>query len=566
MKHTIGTGLWRRAIPAALAVGLVAGACSANTSTDAGGDTGSTSEDGGTKGPRPPVTLASDGTPKPGGTLRYALEAETTGFKPTSDRWSIVGVMMGLAVYDTMVARYEDGSPAPYLAESFESSDDFKTWTFTMRDGVMFHDGTPLTAEAVANVYNLHLKSPLTGAAITNVESVTATGPLTVVFTMKEPWAAFPGVLTGQLGVIPSPGTLADEQGGLKPVGTGPFQFVSWEPDKEFEASKYDGYWQKDAEGNALPDLDTVIFQPTPENTQRLAGLKSGDFEMIHTTDQATILEMRDLAAQGQIQLVEDQGEAEEGFVMLNTSKPPFDDIRARQAVAYATNNEEYNSIVNYDVNFVANGPFTPDSPWYLEDNGYPEYDPAKAQELVNEIKAEKGEFAFTLRGGGVDTRDNLEFLQQQWEAVGMEVELNTDQQNTFITDAVAGNYEANLWRQFGAPDPDADYLWWTSDNATGGLALNIARNQNPEIDAALDKGRSSTDPAEREAAYDELQRLFSQDLPYIWLDHSVWAIGANNKVRQITNGPLPDGKAAYPVGGLGFPGVTFLTQTWLDQ
>ena len=113
--------------------------------------------------------------------------------------------------------------------------------------------------------------------------------------------------------------------------------------------------------------------------------------------------------------------------------------------------------------------------------------------------------------------------------------------------------------------DPDYDYIWWTSENAGEGIALNFARNKDPEIDAALKQGRASTDIETRKQAYATVQRKINEDIPYIWYDRAQWAVVAANNVRGITNGPLPDGSPANPMGGPGgFGGITFLTQTWL--
>ncbi len=549
-----------------LVVGLVA-ACS-SSSNDATG-TGSSGTDGaGGAGPQPNVTQPSGGTPKTGGTLAYGLEAETDGFNPTVNRWAISGTQVGLAVYDPLVALDADGKAQPYLAQSLEPSNDYKTWTVKLRPDITFHDGTPLTSAAVKKVYDEHKASALTSAAVTPIESITTTDDLTAVFTMRAPWAVFPNALTGQAGVIPAPSMFdAPDKGGRAPVGTGPFRFKEWVPDNQFTAVKNTSYWRKDASGVQLPYLDEVDFKPLPEVKSRLNGLKSGQVDMMHTNDAASIEEIRKAAADGSLQKVEDTGESEEGLVLLNTAAPPFDNLKARQALAYATDTATYTQTVDYGVLAPANNVFNPGSPW-LVPTDYPSYDPAKAQELVNEVKQEKGEFKFKLTGGGADTRDNLQALQAMYTAVGMDVEVDVVDQASFIPTAVLGSFQANLWRQFGAPDPDSEYLWWTSENAKpiGQLALNMARNKDPELDRGLNIGRENSDFAKRKEGYALVQQRLAADLPYIWLDHAQWVVAARNDVRNLTNGPLPDGQPAYPIGGAGFPGVTRLTQVWLDR
>jgi len=336
---------------------------------------------------------------------------------------------------------------------------------------------------------------------------------------------------------------------------------VSWDG-PTYIGEKNPDYWRP-----GLPYLDGIEFRAMPENKSRLSSLRAGQLQMFHTNNGPTILEIRKLADAGELQEVEDLGETEEGFVMLNASKPPFDDVRARRAIAYAIDRDTYIETVGGGVNSPADSVFTPNTPWYIADNGYPEYDPDKARELVEEVKRDKGSFSFRLQGGGVDTRDALSFLQQAFQNVGMDVDVETIEQSRFIIEALSGNYQANLWRQFGSPDPDFDYIWWTSENADDQLALNIARHASPEIDAALRKGRENPDPDARREAYAELQRKFSELVPYAWLDHATWVIAASNRVRGILNGTLPDGQPSYPIGGSGgFPGVHRLTQTWLAE
>ena len=553
----------------ALAVGLVA---SCSSSSDNAGGTNGTAGGGSTSGtapgPQPNVTIASSGTPKVGGTLVYGLEAETDGFNPTVNRWAISGTQIGLAVYDPLVALDAEGKGQPYLAESLTPSSDYKTWTVKLRSGITFQDGAPLTSAAVKRVYDEHKASALTSASVTPIESVATPDDLTAVFTMKSPWAVFPNALTGQLGVIPALSMWdAPDKGGRAPVGTGPFAFKEWVPDKQFTATKNTSYWRKDANGVQLPYLDEVDFQPLAETKSRVNGLKGGTVDMMHTNDASSIVEIRQLASEGKIQKVADKGESEEGFVLLNVEAPPFDNLKARQALAYATDTATYVETLDYGVLAPANNVFTPNSPWLVQTD-YPSYDLAKAQQLVSEVKADKGEFKFKISGGGPDTRDNLQALQAMWQAAGMDVEVDIVDQASFIPTAVLGKYQANLWRQFGAPDPDSDYLWWTSENAKpiGQLALNMARNKDPELDKGLQIGRENTDFAKRKEGYALVQQRMAADLPYIWLDHAPWVIAAKNDVRTLENGPLPDGKASYPIGGAGFPGVTRLTQVWLDR
>jgi peptide/nickel transport system substrate-binding protein len=216
----------------------------------------------------------------------------------------------------------------------------------------------------------------------------------------------------------------------------------------------------------------------------------------------------------------------------------------------------------------IADGPFRKNSKWRSDFKNYPAFDLAKAQELVQKYKDDHGgqppTFSFGITS---DSQQQAQFLVDQWNQAGFVADIKTVDQAAFIIEAVQGHYQANLWRQFGAPDPDADLLWWVSDNADGVLALNIARHKSPCQDAAMKKGRENADEATRKAAYADLQQCFADEVPYVWLDHTVWTVIASNKVHGITNGPLPDGTPSLAIGGAGdFGGVTRMTQVWIEH
>lgn len=513
------------------------------------------------------VTIAPEGDPTPGGTVVYGIEAETDGFDPTANRWAISGHMVAQAVFDPLAALDADGTPQPYLAESFSPNDDFTEWTITLRPGVTFHDGQALTAETAAATLQAHRDSPLTGSALAPVADINVIDDLTLVVTTDKPWVVLPAALTSQVGYVVSPVMLdpaTAEAASRSPVGTGPFALAEWIPNQRWVGEKYEDYWRE-----GLPYLDQVEFRPIPQARSRANAFATGELQMMHTTSPDLISELRADAAAGELQLVEDRGEGEESFVLLNLDAEPLNDIRVRQALAFATDTETFNEVINAGVSEIARGPFTPTSPWVVETD-YPEYDPDRARELVEEFEADPStpaEISFTLTTTPTpETRQATEVLQQQWAEVGINVDITTVEQAAFISTAVSGDFQANLWRQLGAPDPDSDYVWWHSGGADGNI-LNFPNLVDDQIDDALDRGRQSPDPADRQQAYADFQQRLNEVIPYVWLNHTMWVVAAENNVRGIGNGVLPDGSEAYPLGGVGtFGGVHRLTQTWIEQ
>lgn len=540
------------AVIAALALTATAAACGG------GGDKkGSASGDKNTDG-----GAAKDvsGAPQAGGKVIMALEAEVDGFDPTKNRFDINGLTYAETVYDPLTTFGKDRKVHPYLAESVTPNADFTVWTIKVRSGVTFHDGDPLTSDAVKATLDGHRQSPLTSPAIASIAGVDKVDDLTVAVRMKEPWVAFPAYLAGQIGYVVSPKTLADPNGSRNPIGTGPFKFKEWVPGNHFTAVKNPNYWQK-----GLPYLDEVEYRPIVEVTSRASSLKAGTIDMMHTTDPDTIVDFR---KDSKIKLTDDSkatGEHEESFFMLNTAKPPLDDVRVRRALALATDRQKIIDTVYAGILTPANGPFDKNSPYY-SDTGYPDFNLAEAKKLVEEVEKEKGQISFEL--GTTNSAKNLQtvqLVQALWKEAGIETTIKQVEQSQFILNALIGNYSAYLWRQFGEPDPDGSLVWWHSATAAplGSLSLNFARNKDPEIDAALAKGRHSPAEADRKDAYQTVAKRHAQDLPYIWIGTTVWSVSSKPAVQGVTTWKLPDG-----TDGLDslLSGRFFMSHVWLSK
>jgi peptide/nickel transport system substrate-binding protein len=211
-------------------------ACSSGAST--GTSTGSGSHPNG----------VSTVTPKPGGKLIFGVESEEKGFDPTTATFDTTGILCARTVFDPLAAIAADGSVQPYLAKSITANADHTTWTIVMRPNVVFHDGTPCDATAVACNFKAHKASALTGPAVPNIATITVTDPLTVTVTMHTPWVPFNyylcGGIGGQIAFIAAPSMLKDKNGTGTPVGTGPFVFGKKVPNDHFTGTKNPYYWR----------------------------------------------------------------------------------------------------------------------------------------------------------------------------------------------------------------------------------------------------------------------------------------------------------------------------------
>jgi ABC-type transport system substrate-binding protein len=456
----------------------------------------------------------------------------------------------------------------PYLAEAFTPNADFTAWTITLRPNITFHNGEVLDGAAVKKFLDAVRASPLTGASLADIASITLdpAAPLDVVVQMSAPWASFPATLAGQVGFVAAPAQLdapAPDHTRI-PIGTGPFVFSEWVPDRSFVATRNPNYWRTDADGNRLPYLDGVEFVPLPDVVSRQAALSTGDVDMMHTSSELTIAALREEAEAGRIQLVLDTGDNDEAFVMFNTQVAPVDDVRVRRAAALCTDRAAYLAANDIPAETAAVSQYTDDSPWFNPDAGFPTYDPAAGSALIAEVEAEKGPVEFTLGATSpAEAQQQALVLKSQWEACGMTVNTSGTEFSKFVSDGVSGNYQAKVWRQFSAADPDGDYVWWIGRNAApvGSFALNIARLQDDRIDAALNAARATPDRSVREQAYDELQVRQGELVPYVWLNHVRWAIAARDDIRAIGNQTLPDGSPSTPFQAGNFR----LTQTWVQ-
>ena len=531
---------------------LGAGAALAGALADGAGLAGAAATNG------PGRNGVSNATPKRGGSLTFGIDTEESGFSPVDARWDEGGFLYGRALFDPLAVVNASGGVEPYLAQSITSNSDYTVWTITLRPGISFHDGTPLDANALNLNFEKQAASKLLGPAFAdNIASTSVTGPMTVALTMKKPWGPFPYYLAqAQTGYVAAPSMLNSPSGNENPVGTGPFTFQEWVPNSHMTVSRNPHYWRK-----GYPYLDTITYKPIIDSNSRDQALETGEIDIEHTGSPESILLFRGNRKwsyydnSGQV-----IGQPTVQCIMLNTSTSPFDNHTLRRAMAKAINQRQFVAVINKNVDAPMRGLFIPGSQYYTK-TAYPTYDPAGAAKLVKQVSASGSPVSFTLNSTSApDVLRAAQFLQQAWQQAGMQVNINILAQSALINNALGGKYQATLWRQFGAVDPDLNYVWWTPTLATGPLALNMARNVDPRIEAALLTGRSTTEHAVRVKAYQQINQYLAQDIPYLWLARDTWAVVANPKVQNFANPHTPQGSKAIAYD----EGVLWPTQIWV--
>jgi peptide/nickel transport system substrate-binding protein len=472
----------------------------------------------------------------------FALEAETTGGYCLPDAiLAASGIQVVNAIYDTLVTQNSKGEYVPYLAKSLEHNADYTQWTIELREGITFHNGEPLDAEAVKlnlDTYrgiNPNITPRLNVFVYQDVQSVDVTGPLTVTVTMKRPWVAFPAFLwnTGRFGIV-APAQLADrETCSTQPIGTGPFKFVEWRVNDFLKVERNQDYWRE-----GLPYLDEITFKPVPEGSSRVNGLTSGEFDLITTSNSLSIIDLQEKAKAGDINVVASDKGAETAYLMLNSSKPPFDDPIARAAIWYGGNPAEVNDIRNKGLNTLANGPFPPDNAAYLA-NLQRKRNLKRARQLAKEYERKHGEpLAFEyLTNPEPDTVAIAQLVKEQAKQAGVEVSIRTIDQSGLINEAIAGNFQGVGWRNHPGGDPDTQYVWWYSTSP-----VNFGRVKDPVIDRLLDEGRGESDTAKRTKIYQDVNRRFAKEHYNLWSWYTYWAVGYQKDVKGIAGPPLPDG------------------------
>ncbi len=518
---------------------LVTAAC--GSSDDGGGGTQSS-------GTVPSeITLAPPAEPTTGGTLQFGLGAETTdGWNPAASLWAGSGTIVSRAVFDRLAEYDQDHVAQPFLAQSIEPNAAFTEWTITLRPNITFHDGTPLDANAVKVNIDAHKKGILTAAALEIIDSVEVVDQLSAKVTMKSPWATFPAAMTTQAGVVAAPSQLESDAPAQHPIGTGPFVFDNWRPDAELKVTKNPNYWLKDSSGRSLPYLDGIDFKVLPDVQSRGAALASGAVEVIETFDPAQMIEYRQKAEAAEYQMYSNQNREEAvQLIYLNTAKPPFDDILARQIVAYGTDRDTISQSQYLGLFPATTSLFSESSAFYTPDSGYPTFDLQKAESLHEEYKQKYGKpLAFTLNLPSTPEFKAIgELAKQQASQYGVDITLNLTDQSGLITNAALGNFEATGLITFGDPNTDSIFFSGATVKPIGQISLNFSRLDDPELTEHLVDSRETPDVSQQAAAWAEAQKRIAQNLNAIFVIRNGAAVVYDNNVFGFLDASLPDGQ-----------------------
>jgi peptide/nickel transport system substrate-binding protein len=521
-----GSAMRFLALALLLAGALPAGGCAKKDGAAAGGATGG-------------------GTPIAGGELVFGRGHDSVRLDPGHETDGESFKVMD-NIYENLVT-YEDTTTVivPELAYRWEVSEDGLTYTFHLRPGVVFHDGTPLDAEAV--VFSLDRQREKTPAHPFHsvggpyaywqgmgmddiVADIAAADDSTVVFTLKRRNAPFLANLAMGFTGIVSP-TAAQKHGEdffKNPVGTGPFRFVEWVKDDRIVLERNDAYWGPKAY------LDRAIFRSIPENTVRLLALESGE---IMGMDGINAELAKRLAGNAAYTLLQQPG-MNVGYMAMNLDKPPFDKADVRVAVNHAVNREGIVAGLYGGFGTPAVNPLPPTLWGYNRTvTGYA-YDPAKAKELLARAGLADGfkTELWAMTGPRPYMPDPLkvaEAIQSDLKAVGIDATLKTLEWGTYLDQVQGGKAPMCLFGWTGDNgDPDNFLYTLLGTAATRLPAQNVAFYRSKEVDDLLLAAQAEVDQAKRAALYEQAQLLIHRDAPWVPIAHMTQLFAFQKRVH----------------------------------
>ncbi|MGN8648103.1 ABC transporter substrate-binding protein [Gracilibacillus sp. HCP3S3_G5_1] len=516
----------------------------ASTNEEADNDVNEVEDDGN-------ETAADEESGAEGGTLIFARggDSQSLDFASTQDGEAS---RVTLQIYESLLKFSENSFEVEAsLAEDWEVSDDDRTYTFYLREGVKFHDGTDFNAEAVKINFD-RWSDPESEFAFTDddyvysvygnqfggfkgdeghiIEEINVINDYEIEFVLKEPFGAFLQNMAMSYFAITSPAALEEFGPDIdeNPVGTGPFQFVSWERDDRITLEKFEDYWME-----GYPKLDQVIFQVIPDNSARLTALRSGEIDIM---DGLNPDDYEAIQNEPGLQVFERETN-NVGYLGFNVEKEPFGDPLVRKAMHHAVDKEELITLLFAGLAEPAKNPLPPAYLGYNDDIEPYEYDPELAKELLAEAGYEDG-FEFELWAMPVarpympDAERAAEVLQAKFADIGLTASIVTMEWATYLDEVTLGSQDVYMLGWSGT-NGDSDYFLGNLLSTAGIPENNSTFYSNPDVDALLEEARTTVDEGERDALYQEALELIHEDTPMIPLVHSVPVLAGSDRVNN---------------------------------
>ncbi|MBV8592701.1 MAG: hypothetical protein JOZ27_00205 [Caulobacteraceae bacterium] len=471
---------------------------------------------------------ANAGDPHKGGEVVMATRDQVQGFDPFTTR---VGnretTMAGSLIFSSFFTVDAKGRRVPELATGLDGSPDGTTWRLTLRQGLKFSDGSAYNAAAVVHHFKRILdpqKNAAFASQLEEIADVAAVDDHTVEFRLKEPWAAFPRALASDSFLFwTMPSAHEDEAGAdlnRQPIGAGPYKLAEWKPDDSITFVRNPEYWDPSTQY-----LDKIVVRFVPDTTARFTAVKTGDIDIEYEPFCKQVAEARDAKALN----VTTYNATGAYTLQMNTASAPLDDVRVRQALAHAIDRKVEREVVWCNQAQLADAFWAADSEFGCPDPGYPAYDPERAKALLKEYgKPVK----LVLQSQPTPILSlPAQLYQSFWQKVGVDVQIKAVQVGPpYIVPVLRGDYQMAWWEVPDLADPDLQ-VFQPFYSKSGG---NSTRIKDPKIDAALELGRHSLDPAVRRQAYCDFTREMNQAMPTMLRVQTVYAVIMQPRVHDL--------------------------------
>ena len=487
---------------------------------------------------------AAEPAPRDGGSVVMATRGQVQGFDPLTIRAANrETTMAGALVFSTFFTLDDKGKRVPDLATALDSSPDGLVWRLKLRSGLKFSNGAPYSARDVAHHFHRILdpaKNQAFAAALGALKEAVAIDDTTVIFRLTYPWAAFPSIFSADSYLFwVMPADYEDSAGpdlNRRPVGAGPYVMTEWKQDDSITFGKNPNYWNQKAQ-----HLDKIVIRFLPDPTARFTAVKTGDIDISYEPLGKQVLEARN---EKTLKVVEYSGTGA-STLNINTSSPPLDDIRVRQALAYAVDRNVELKVAFDGVGKLATSFWGPGSEWNCPDVGYPEYNPDKARALLKDYgKPVK----VVLQAQPTPLMAvPAQIYQSFWQKVGIETEIKNFQAGpAYINPVLRGDYQLALWEVADVPDPDFQVNQAFFSKSGG----NLTRINDPKLDEAIETGRHSLDISVRKKAYCDFSKEMAKQMPIMLRMQSNYFAITQQRVHNIP--PLRRG-------------VVRLNEVWVD-
>jgi peptide/nickel transport system substrate-binding protein len=536
------------------------------------------------------TTTVAAKKPVMGGSLVVSGEAEVANpWTPAAMQCDSYCQERARSFFDPVLAYNADLKLTGVLVDKWSANADNTVWTFHVRDGIKFTDGTPVDAAAI--VYNLQKTGTglLVHAAVkdigvnpdkslaivaTDASNFTITTGFNGDLSKPLPWPNLPAYLTGQLGLIASPTWLkavdAKTADPAKPVGSGPFIIDSYAPHDQLVVKRNPNYWQKDSFGQQLPYLDSITFKVIEDSQTAAQALEKGDVDIFSTSSAVVIDQFR--KEKDKFPMNEQSQLTETNYLLIDLAKAgPTQDARVRCALSEAIDRTELNDLTAAGILQIANGLFSPGQEGYLDDNGF------KTAQNLDDAKKLIADYQkdhpgpITIKYGTTVTQINLqtaELLKGYWEKIGVTTDVQQVPQDQFITKALFGDPDFYIygWRNHAGINVDGQYYWWHSSGSApdGQLALNFGRVQDPVVDKALEDRRTTSDAAQAKTDAETVNKQFAKECYQIPLSWTLWGTPHKASVQGLGAYAFPDGSTARD--GAGFSGQFWTQALWIAK